>query len=81
MAVADVGQLDTPAALPGEPEKLVLPASGVQYLLELALRTELGGAFWRGFVTAHGQPGWVVAGALVLKTQDAEVVRRSGEDG
>ena len=65
----------------GEPEKLVLPAGGVQYLLELALRTELGGAFWRGFVTAHGAPGWVVAGALVLKAQDAEVVRQRGEEG
>ena len=66
---------------PREPEKLVLPAGGVQYLLELALRTELGGAFWRGFVTAHGAPGWVVAGALSLKTHDAEVVRQRGEDG
>ena len=80
MAGEDLGQLSVEETA-REPEKLVLPAGGVQYLLELALRTELGGAFWRGFVTAHGAPTWIVAGALSLKAQDAEVVRMPGTPG
>jgi hypothetical protein len=64
-----------PAAPPGEPEKLVLPARAVQYLLRLALRTELGGAWWNGYLTAHGEPSWVTGGAWTFRTEAAAVVR------
>ena len=44
MVVEDLGRVDA-APRPREPEKLLLPAGAVQYLLAVALRTELGGAW------------------------------------
>lgn len=58
-----------------EPEKLVLPGAAVRYLLELALRTQLGEAWWLGFTTAHGQPTWITDRAWTFRTPDAAVVR------
>jgi hypothetical protein len=65
---------------PREPEKLVLPAAAVQHLLSLALRTELGNAWWRGFVCAHGDPSWVAGQAWAVAAQDAAVVRVPPEE-
>lgn len=65
---------------PGEPEKLRLPAEAVQYLLALTLRTDLGAAWWRGFVCAHGEPSWVVGGQWTFRARDAEVVRALPEE-
>lgn len=56
---------------PREPEKLVLPAGAVQYLLAVALRTELGGAWWSGFRTAHGEPSWLAPGRFRVVVNDA----------
>lgn len=68
---------DAPAAapVPGEPEKLVLPARAVERLLRLALRTQLGEEWWDGFATAHGAPSWITDRAYAFRTQDAAVVR------
>lgn len=77
MVVEDLGRLTPDGAAPAvrEPEKLHLPAGAVQYLLALALRTELGAAWWRGYLTAHGEPSWVTGGAWTFRTQPADVVR------
>lgn len=55
---------------PREPEKLRLPAGAVQYLLQVALRTEVGGAWWNGFRTAHGEPVWLAPGGWRLVGPD-----------
>lgn len=70
-----------PAALPThEPEKLRLPAGAVQYLLQLALRTDVGAAWWQGFVCAHGEPSWIAARQWTFRAADAEVVRVGREE-
>jgi hypothetical protein len=81
MVVEDLGRVGTdgPVAV-REPEKLRLPAEAVQYLLALALRTDLGAAWWRGFVCAHGEPSWVVGGQWTFRARDAEVVRALPEE-
>lgn len=67
---------DPSAPVPtGEPEKLRLPAPAVVYLLELALRTQLGEAWWHGFTSAHGAPSWIADRAYTFRTPDAAVVR------
>jgi hypothetical protein len=63
-----------------EPEKLLLPPGAVQYLLGLALQTQLGDAWWRGFVCAHGEPSWLLVGPAgerrwAIKAQEAHLVR------
>jgi hypothetical protein len=67
-------------AVPREPEKLRLPAGAVQYLLLLALRTELGSAWWNGFVTAHGEPSWLAPGRWRVVVPDATLLP-GGEEG
>lgn len=68
-------QLDKPT---GEPEKLVIPAGSVMWLIMQALKTEAGDAWMRGFVTAHGEPSWIVNNHWGIKvTQDAEIVQVS----
>jgi len=63
-----------PAPRPGEPEQLRLPAGAVQYLLAVALRTELGGAWWDGFRTAHGAPSWLAPGRFRVVLDDAHLL-------
>ena len=61
-----------------EPEKLVVPAGSVMWLIMQGLKTEAGDAWMRGFVTAHGEPSWVVNNHWGIKvTQDAEIVQVS----
>lgn len=67
------------APRPREPEKLLLPAGAVQYLLAVALRTELGGAWWDGFRTAHGAPAWLTPGRFRVVADDARLLPL-GED-
>lgn len=62
--------LPGPNSHPREPEKLVLPAAAVQYLLQVALRTEVGGAWWNGYRTAHGEPAWLAPGGWRLVGPD-----------
>ena len=64
-----------------EPEKLVLPAAAVRYLLELALRTQLGEAWWLGFTTAHGAPTWIADRAFSFRTEPVAVVRTEPPGG
>lgn len=66
-----------------EPEQLRLPAGAVQYLLRVALRTEVGGAWWSGFVTAHGEPSWLTPGGWRLVGPDVVLlpVAAGGEEG
>lgn len=66
--------LDSPLG-PREPEKLVIPAQAVALLLQYAIRTEVGNAWWSGFVTAHGEPTWIVAGAWGFQARECEVVK------
>lgn len=58
-----------------EPETLVIPAEAVAYLLNLAVASQPGNAWWNGFVTAHGLPSWVVNGQWELETKDAAVIK------
>jgi hypothetical protein len=74
VAVEVLGGVDAAPARPREPEKLRLPAGAVQYLLALALRTELGGAWWDGFRTAHGAPAWLTPGRVRVATDDAALL-------
>lgn len=67
------------APAPREPEKLRLPAAAVQYLLQVALRTEVGAAWWGGFRTAHGEPSWLTPGGWRLVGPDAFLLP-AGED-
>jgi hypothetical protein len=59
----------------GEPEKLTVPASSVMWLLMQAFKTEAGDAWLRGFVTAHGEPSWIVSNQWGIKADGAEMVR------
>lgn len=59
-----------PARPTWEPEKLRLPAGAAQYLLQVALRTEVGSAWWNGFRTAHGEPSWLTPGRWRLVGPD-----------
>ena len=75
---------DPPPAAPPppaarEPEKLLLPAAAVRYLVQLALRTELGGAWWQGFATAYGEPPWLLERRWTLRAPDAHLVRTPAE--
>lgn len=68
--------LEAPAAAPvREPEKLVVPPQAVGDLLMIALRSQEGNAWWRGFVTAHGSPSWIAEGQWALAPGEAAVVR------
>ena len=70
------GELSTSVEkLPGEPEKLVIPAIAVEQLLNWALRQESGNAWWAGFVTAHGIPSWIESGEWRFAGQSVEVVK------
>lgn len=77
MVVEDVGGVAAVGAglpLPGEPEKLVLPAPVLEELVRIALRTEVGAFGWRVFVQAHGAPSWLAAGHWRLRVPDAAVL-------
>jgi len=58
-----------------EPEKLVIPAEAVAYLLNVAVQNQVGNAWWNGFVTAHGVPSWVANGQWAFEARDATVVK------
>jgi len=60
---------------PREPEKLVIPAQAVMWLLMKAFQSPEGDAWMRGFVTAHGEPSWVVNNQWGIKADAAEMVR------
>lgn len=61
--------------LPGEPEKLTIPAEAVAQLLQLAVQSPGGNLWWQGFVTAHGLPSWIARGTWRFLVRDgAEVV-------
>jgi len=55
------------------PEPLPIPAEAVGDLIQMALRSQEGNAWWRGFVTAHGTPAWLAAGAWQLAVGEAQV--------
>jgi hypothetical protein len=62
MDFEDLGGVGTSPPLPGaagEQEKLAIPGEEVRFLLHLALRTDLGMAWQRGFGAAYGYPGWL----------------------
>jgi len=73
-------QLDN-LRLPGEPEKLTIPADAVAYLLNLVVQDQRGNAWWNGFVTAHGVPSWVANGQWQFVCGDVEVVRNQRTNG
>jgi hypothetical protein len=58
-----------------EPEKLVIPAEAVAYLLNVAVQNQVGNAWWNGFVTAHGVPSWVADGHWSFDARDVAVVK------
>jgi hypothetical protein len=58
-----------------EPEKLVIPAEAVAYLLNVAVQNQVGNAWWNGFVTAHGVPSWVAKGEWQFEARDVSVVK------
>ena len=61
--------------LPGEPEKLTVPAEAVAQLLHLAVQSPGGNLWWQGFVTAHGLPSWIGRGTWRFHVKaDAEVL-------
>lgn len=57
-----------------EPERLFIPAEAVAYLLNAAVQSPVGNAWWNGFVTAHGVPSWVASGQWAFEAKDAAVV-------
>jgi len=61
--------------VPGEPEKLTIPAEAVAYLLHVAVQNQIGNAWWNGFVVAHGVPSWIVEGRWQFEARDATVVK------
>lgn len=65
----------TAVEVPHEPEKLVIPAEAVAYLLNLVVQGQPGNAWWNGFVTAHGIPSWVADGEWRFAAQAVEVVK------
>jgi hypothetical protein len=75
---------DVPARANGpaarEPAQLRLPAAKLQLLVQFALRTELGSAWWNGFATAHGEPSWLAPGGWRLVAPDV-VLLPTGEEG
>jgi hypothetical protein len=64
-----------------EPEKLVIPAQATMWLLMKALQSPEGDAWMRGFVTAHGEPSWIVNGQWGIRADQAEVVRVERQNG
>lgn len=58
----DRGKPTTSVEIPGEPEKLSIPAEAVAQLLQLAVQSPGGNLWWQGFVTAHGLPSWIGTG-------------------
>lgn len=70
-----------PNGHPREPEKLRLPAGAVQLLLQFALRTELGSAWWNGFATAHGEPAWLAPGRWRLVAPDVVLLPAAAPGG
>ena len=67
-------------ATPGEPEKLVIPAQNVMWLLMQAFKTEAGDGWMRGFITAHGEPSWILNNQWGIKAGDAEIVKAERPD-
>lgn len=65
---------DVDHPVPGEPEKLVLPAEAVGELIQAAIRSPEGNAWWRGFVTAHGYPSWIVQGTWRLECRECAIL-------
>lgn len=70
-------------ALPGEPEKLTIPAEAVAELLQLAVQSPGGNLWWRGYVTAHGLPSWIASGhwRFVVRSGAEVVPDHSRENG
>jgi len=66
---------------PQEPERLVIPAEAVAYLLHLVIQDQRGNAWWNGFVTAKGVPSWIAAGQFQFVPRDVEVVRVQRTNG
>lgn len=64
-----------------EPEKLVIPPQATMWLLMKALQSPEGDAWMRGFVTAHGEPSWIVNGNWGIRADQAEVVRVERANG
>lgn len=60
--------------LPGEPEKITVPAEAVSDLIQAAIRSPEGNAWWRGFVAAHGYPSWVVQGTWRLEARECAIL-------
>lgn len=58
-----------------EPEKLVIPPQAVSWLIMKALTSDLGDAWLRGFITAHGEPDWFLDKRWGLKTGIVEIVK------
>lgn len=58
-----------------EPEKLIIPAEAVAYLLNVAVQNQVGNAWWNGFVTAHGVPSWVAQGQWQFEARDVAVIK------
>jgi len=71
-------QLD---ALQREPEKLVIPAQAVMWLLMKAFQSPEGDAWMRGFVTAHGEPSWIVNNRWGIRAGAAEIVQAERLNG
>jgi hypothetical protein len=66
---------------PREPEKLVIPAGAVMWLLMKAFQSPEGDAWMRGFITAHGEPSWIVNNQWGIKADAAEIVRAERTNG
>jgi hypothetical protein len=64
-----------------EPEKLTIPAEAVAYLLNVAVQSQVGNAWWNGFVTAHGVPSWVASGRWAFQVGESGVVRTERTNG
>jgi virulence-associated protein VagC len=64
-----------------EPEKLVIPPGAVMWLLMKALSTPEGDAWMRGFVTAHGEPSWIVNNQWGIRSGEADIVQVERQNG
>lgn len=64
-----------------EPEKLLIPAGAVNWLLMKAFQTPEGDAWMRGFITAHGEPSWIVANQWGLQAKDADIIKVPRQPG
>jgi hypothetical protein len=71
----ETGERLVPAPLTREPEKLIIPPQAVSWLIMKALTSDLGDAWLRGFITAHGEPSWFLDKHWGLKTGPVEIVK------